>query len=188
MRTYVAIIAFLLLLVPVFSGCILDPREKGGPPPPDTPWPSLKEKDNVFPYLKRTYEGMDYFHYEILLDEAFIFRFGVDDVGGDIPESWDRTKDLASTKNMLTGFSVPEYGAITNFTLILTPEGPWIEVPKTEPPYEGEIWYQRTVEYTLIVTTTKDYTLQGLDLRALFIVRYDDNEEIWRIVQWNDDI
>ncbi|NIM19292.1 MAG: hypothetical protein GTO51_02825 [Candidatus Latescibacteria bacterium] len=161
------------------------------PPAPVEPTcPELKEKDDVFPYLVKVVEERNYECFTRIIDDDFFFKFGVDDVGDDIPEGWGREEELKSAKNMFSGYPHPVYGAVTNISLWLTPEGPWIEVPKTEPPYEGETWYQRTVEYTFIALTSNDWTLQCLELRALFYIRYAevDGDSIWRIVEWRDNI
>ena len=192
MRKHLAIITTMLLSLFVLSGCILDPKET--PDPPDngeTPWPDLKEKDDVFEYVELVYENMDIDHFPEVLDDDFIFWFSTADYDlGITPEQWGRTEELGSARNMFTSFSVEKYGAITGIDLIITPEGLWIEVPMTESPYAGETWYQKTAEYYIIVETTSEFTLQGTEKKALFTVRQSegDGENIFRIVLWNDDI
>jgi hypothetical protein len=192
MRKHLVIITILLLSAYVLSGCILDPKET--PPPPGggtTVWPDLKERDDVFEYLDLVYENMDKERFPKLLDDGFIFVFSQADYNAGItPEQWGREEELSSARNMFSNVSHERYGAITGIELEITPEGLWIELPKTEPPYEGETWYQKTAEYRIIAETTSEYTLQGTERKALFTVRLAevDGEDIYRIVQWNDDI
>ncbi len=192
MKKHLAILTVLLLSTYALSGCILDPKET--PLPPDTPiieWPDLKNKDDVFKYLVLVNENMDIERYPKLLDDGFIMFFSKQDYAdGKTPEQWDRPQELATARNMFSNVPDEQYGSITKIDLTLTPEGNWIEVPKTEPPYEGETWYQMTVEYDITVDTTSEWQFQGIDRKALFTVRLAevDGEMIYRIVQWHDDI
>jgi hypothetical protein len=192
MKKHLATLTILLLAMYFPSGCILDPKET--PKPPDTlgtVWPDLVEKNDIFEYLDLVYENMDINTFPKLLDEEFTFWFSQADYNDGItPEQWRKTAELASANNMFNNFSHPKYGSITGIDLEITPEGLWIEVPKTEPPFEGETWYQKTAEYFIIVSTTSEFTLQGQEKKALFTVRQSEleGETIYRIVQWNDDI
>jgi hypothetical protein len=160
-------------------------------PPDQSVWPDLVEKDDVFEYLDLVYENMDVDHFPRLLDEDFIFWFSQADYNDGItPEQWRKTEELGSARNMFNNFSHPKYGSITGIDLEITPEGLWVEVPKTEPPYAGETWYQKTAEYRIIVSTTSEFTLQSRERKALFTVRQSELEgkNIYRIVIWNDDV
>jgi len=195
MKKHLAILSMLSILflsAYVLPGCILDPKET--PTPPDTTptvWPELTDKNEIFEYLEKVYENMDIDHFPNLLDDNFIFIFSTADYDkGTTPQQWSRTEELGSARNMFSNHPVEKYGSITSIDLELTPEGSWIEVPKTEPPFEGETWYQKTAEYRIIVDTTSRYTLQGTEKSALFTVRpvEVDGKTIYRIVQWDDDI
>jgi len=194
MKRYLAVAVLLLFQVSLISGCIFDSdRERPRPSPPQPPaWPDLKEKDDVFEYLSKVYNNRNYDRYPKLLDDNFIFKFGVDDVGGEIPEQWGRTEELQSAQGMFMGRSVPPYGAVDRIDLTLNPEGEWLAIPQTDPPFDGETWYRKTVEYRLIVQTTGGWTLQGLNKKALFDIRYaksqGDTATVWRIVRWSDAI
>jgi hypothetical protein len=192
MKKHLAIITILLLSLSVLSGCIFDPKEKPVPPDiVDKEWPNLTEKDDVFKYIKRVYEDMDIDHFPKVLDDNFIFWFSKTDYAdGKTPEQWGRTEELGSARNMFNAFSVEKYGSITSIDLVISPEGLWIEVPMTEPPFAGETWYQKTAEYYIIVETTSEWTLQGSEKKALFTVRQSevDGEDIYRVVLWHDDI
>ncbi len=161
--------------------------------PSQTVYPDLKEKDDVFEYIERVYEELKPERYPKLLDEdVFNFRFGDEDYNsGYTPRSWGRTEELAAVQNILGGHAIETYGAVTHADLTLTPEGDWVPIPQTEPPYAGEVWYQKTFSYRFTFTTTTGWDLRtDQDRKALFIVRFTeaDGDSCWRIVQWNDDI
>ena len=190
--------AFLFLITLVFmaslvSSCILDPKEKK--PKKDEPvtvvWPTLEDKDDVFGYLELVYEKRNYERYPKLLDDNFNFRFGDDDYNSNKTDrDWGRAQELNSASRMLSGYSHPDYGAVVQIDLTIQPEGTWTAIPKTDPPFEGETWYQKSFRYSLTATTNTGIELRGLDINAFFIVRQSELEgnTIWRIVQWNDDI
>jgi len=190
MKVRLFLIAAALLCCFLFVSCKDDPTIPKVPPK-ETGFPDLTQKDNVFTYLEMVYENMDIDHYPNLLDDNFVFVFSTADYDkGITPQQWGRTAELSSARNMFTSYAHEKYGSITSIDLALTPEGSWIEIPKTEPPYEGETWYQRTVEYRLIIDTTSRYTLQGTEKTALFTVRPVEVEgkTIYRIILWDDDI
>ncbi len=184
------LIAAGVLCLFLFASC-KDDRPYRPTPPEEPVWPDLTQKDDVFKYLGMVWEYKDIDRYAKILDEGFIFFFSQQDYAeGKTPEQWGREEELASARNIFSGHAHPIYGSITKIELYLTPEGGWIEVPKTGPPYEGETWYQMTVEYDIIMDATSGWTLQGIDRKALFTVRLAevDGETFYRIVQWHDDI
>jgi hypothetical protein len=191
MKKHLAWPAFLLLIVFMFSSCILDPKEKlSKKEPPPSPWEDLKEKDDVFHNLLEAYKQMNIVQYDRLLDEEFIFHFSQADIENGLPqEQWGRADELRSTEHMFSRYEDEKYGAITSIDLILDKSGPWFEF-YPEAPYEGEIWYQKTVTYSITAQTTSPWELQGLDMDALFTVRFAeaDGDTIWRIITWYDDI
>ncbi len=195
MKKCSVLILLLTFQMLVLSGCILDPKEI--PPPDKEPkidWPDLKDKDDVFEYLELVYEKRkpEPYYAKLLDEDNFNFRFGDEDYNsGDTPRSWGRTDELNAVRNILSGVSIETYGAVTQVDLTLTPEGEWIAIPQTEPPYIGETWYQKTFSYRYVFTTNTGWDLRtDQDRKALFIVRFTeaDGDSIWRIRQWNDDI
>jgi hypothetical protein len=191
MNSRLLIISAVLLCAFLFVSCNDDPARPRPSGDDKIVFPDLTQKDDIFEYLELVYENMDIDRYPKLLDDGFIFFFSTADYNaGTTPEMWGRTEELNSARNMFSNFAHPKYGAITNIDLDITPEGLWVEVRKTDPPYEGESWYQRTVEYRIIISTTSEFTLQGTEKKALFTIRLAevDGENFYRIVQWSDDI
>ena len=193
MKQVTVIFTILIISAMLFSGCILDPKETPDPPIKVPPvWPDLTEKDDVFTYIEMVYEQRAYNRYELLLDDNFNFRFGDDDYNsGRTDREMDRIGELGSASNLLGGYSHPTYGAVVQIDLNIQPEGLiWTEIPKNDPPFTGETWYQKSFIYRLTATTNTGTELRGYDITAYFIVRQSevDGDNIWRIVQWNDDI
>jgi hypothetical protein len=191
MKTRLLLVALAVFCCFILTSCKDDDPYRPSGTKQNDAYPDLTQKDDVFEYLDLVYEERDIDRYPKLLDEDFIFVFSqADFTAGITPEQWGRTAELGSARNMFSNFSHPKYGAVTSIDVEIVPEGSWIEVPKTEPPYAGETWYQRTAQYRIIMETTSAYTLQGTEKKALFTVRLAevDEENIYRIIQWNDDI
>ena len=193
MKQATVIFAILVVSAMLFSGCILDPKETPDPPKKvETVWPDLTDKDDVFAYIEKVYEEKAYSRYDLLLDDNFNFRFGNDDYNsGKTDRDWGRTSDLDSARKLLNSVSHPTYGAVVQIDLAIFPQGQiWTEIPKNDPPFTGETWYQKSFKYQLTATTNTGIELRGYDITAFFILRQSevDGKNIWRIVQWNDDV
>jgi hypothetical protein len=191
MKRAVLIFTCLVFGAMLFSGCILDPKEK--PPDdkkPPVEWPDLTEKDDIFEYIKLVYTQKAYNRYDLLLDNNFNFRFGDDDYNSGLTErDWDRSHEINSVNHILNNKTIPKYGSVIQVDLDIYPEGFWTEISKNDPPFAGETWYQKSFTYRILATTTSGTDLKGYDIKAYFIVRQSEVEgkNIWRIVQWNDD-
>ncbi len=185
----------VLLFVGIFGAAVLtsckDEKRLFSPVPKKGPsYKTLKEKDDVFDNLLLAYERGNLAEYGKLFDEAFVFCFSQDDVDqGLAPDYWYRPDELVSAENMFTGYEDQKYGAITSIDLYLDCSGPWFEF-HPEAPYQGEVWYQKTVRYSITAQTTSAWELQALHRDALFTVRFTeaDGDTIWRIISWCDDI
>ncbi len=192
MKTRWLILLVGLLCLTIFISC--DDDTPTAPKQKITPdvWPILEEKDEVFKYLEMVYEQRAYNRYELLLDDNFNFRFGDDDYNsGKTNRDWGRASDLNSASKLLTNFSHPTYGAVVQIDLAIQPQGQiWTEIPKNDPPFTGETWYQKSFQYQLTMVTNTGIAFRGYDITAFFIIRQSevDGKNIWRIVQWNDDI
>ncbi len=185
MKTRLLPIAVGVLCLFLFASCSDDDPYR----PSETEEPDPKE--GVFEGLVHVWENMDIDRYPKLLDDGFIFYFSqADYADGKTPKQWGRTEELASASNIFSNVPHAKYGSITSIDLVITPDSNWIEVPKTEPPYEGETWYQKKVEYDITMDTTSGWTLQGVGRKALITVRLAEVDVlmIYRIVQWHDDI
>jgi hypothetical protein len=193
LKTRLFILMVGLLSLTIFMSC--DEDTPTIPPPPKIPpdvWLTLEEKDEVFKYLEKVYEKKAFNRYDLLLDENFSFRFGDDDYSsGNTDRDWGRLQELNSVSKMLGGWPHPQYGAVVQVDIVIFPQGQiWTEIPKNDPPFTGETWYQKSFNYRMEITTNNGTSLRAYDIAAFFIVRQSevDGKNIWRIVQWNDDI
>jgi hypothetical protein len=193
MKQATVIFSIMVVAAMLFAGCILDPKETPEPPKKvDTIWPDLTEKDDVFAYIEKVYEERAYNRYDLLLDPEFNFRFGDDDYNsGNTDRDWRKPAELNSANKLLNNWAHPQYGAIVQIDLEVFSLGQiWTEIPKNDPPFTGETWYQKSFNYRLETTTSNGTSLRGFDITAFFIIRQSevDGKNIWRIVQWNDDV
>ncbi len=190
MKTRGLILLAGLLCLAIFLSC--DDDIPTAPPPIKIVYPNLEEKDEIFEYLSLAYNHRNYSRYEKLLDDNFNFRFGDDDYNsGRTDRDWNRTAELTSASRLLGGYVHPAYGAVAQIKLSIQPQGQiWTEIPKSDLPYTGETWYQKSIIYQLTATTNTGIELRGFNINAFFIIRQSevDGKNIWRIVQWNDDI
>lgn len=74
-----------------------------------------------------------------------------------------------------------------NLSLVYPPgEDTWAAVTPPDPTtYPGETWYEKLATYSLVVQMD-DMTLMAFSIHTSFVVR--PVGDIWRIVQWRDDI
>ena len=61
-----------------------------------------------------------------------------------------------------------------------------ITTPDAE--HQGETWYQKSIDYFLTVVAGETTYTSGNPIKAQFTVRWDPTLEIWRIIQWRDDV
>ena len=190
MKTRWLILLAGLLCLAIFISC--DEDTPTAPENKKDVYPRLEEKDDVIEYLALVFNHLNYSRYEKLLDDNFNFRFGDDDYSsGKTGRDWGRPAELNSVSKLLGGHVHPAFGAVVQIKLSIQPQGQiWTEIPKNDPPYDGETWYQKSFIYKLTATTNTGIELRGFDITAFFIIRQSevDGKNIWRIVQWNDDI
>ncbi len=166
--------------------------DKGMPfiPQEQSEWPDLGEIDNIFEYLALAWNRCDVDRYADILDEDFTHFRSESGYGSSADHRiWDRDAELECFKRMCRiEYDREKYGDVATIDFALIPEGLWIEVPQTAPPYAGETWYLKTVSYRLNVTTNTGWKVHHSDIKALFFIRQAevDGKNIWRIIQWRD--
>jgi hypothetical protein len=75
--------------------------------------------------------------------------------------------------------------------LLIFPQGEdnWLTVMPPDPAqYPGEVWYEKTATYYLIVQAGDFTLITGFMARASFVVRYSETKGYWQLVQWRDDL
>jgi hypothetical protein len=180
----------LVFITSLTASCIFDPEQKPGdvPPPPPPDYKDLTEKDDVLFNLELLYPQRDVTEYDRLLeDDDFIFFFGGSD-GGEFTQ-YTKQQELQTLTNMGDD-SRPDRVLSIDLTLQYA-KGEWTTIYPTDPKYEGETWYQKTVTYRLTVQAAPDMTYVGNDIKAEFTIRLGkdkDGNDIWRIIRWRDDV
>lgn len=125
-----------------------------------------------------------------LLDVNFTFFFAPGDVGGEIPEQWDRIAEYQATRDLFISNVQPvptgpvcksihvEVGRDGLRWIAIIPEG-----------YPGETWYFTTASYAFTFEMEPDFTyLSAPGDSADFVVRevaVGEKKE-WRLVEWRD--
>ncbi|MEE9271236.1 MAG: hypothetical protein V3V49_13365 [Candidatus Krumholzibacteria bacterium] len=202
-------LAVLSLGMLAFNACIFNAEEgSGGDPPPRVPYESLKEKDHVLSNLKKAYNERNLNQYDKLLDVnfGFTFFFSPEDVtSGNVQSAnWDRASELLATGHMFDPTFDP--APHTNPDGSITDPGPISRISLTMefPPgdvawnqqiddnvHPGEVWYEKTVDYKLVVRAGGDFTFQNATtLQASFVIHFTELEgdSIYRLVSWRDDL
>jgi hypothetical protein len=108
----------------------------------------------------------------------------------------DRLRHVGASEEITWGiiknlfFSGAAGGDTDVFLLLVYNKGEdnWVSMLPPDPVrYPDEVWYQKTANYFLMVTTG-GYTYQAILVQAEFTVRYSEPKGGWQLVQWRDDI
>jgi hypothetical protein len=191
----VALLAIGLLVV----GCgIFSPDQSKTPPGGGggNSFPPSTSPDILMQNFENAWQQMNIVEYEKLLDDEFQFFFSPSDSLQDfVGESWDRTKELASTGAMFSNQpgSDPKTGEpispilsieFTNFSPQLP--GGWID-PGTDPLYAGTVLGRYKVGITVTfqaegqisyVTGDNDFYVKGYPQQ--------DGTTLYKIKVWED--
>ena len=184
------IAAFALLAL---TACEDDPAgPQGGPPP--LGFQNLTQKWHVLSNIELAYTKRNLERYDQLLDNDFTFFLSAGDVGGDVPESWDRTTEVQANTNL---FSIDQPPAPLKRVLTIdmdihweddkgNPNITWIEFT---PPNSSETWCKTTVIYDFKIDVEGDLTyINNPGAQAQFTVRNAGTEEapVWKLVEFRD--
>lgn len=178
-------LALVLMLFALLPACDDDPVS---PPVDDSPtFMALTTREAVLNNFELAWNQRRADKIDELLDADYAFYFATSDVGGEIPTSWDRAADLASTSALFNSNTVPpSRGPIcTSVRVDLNLAGvTWVEVPGPAA-LGGEVWYTTTVFYSYTFEMAPDMTFIAQNgARATFTVRPVGGE--WRLVEWSD--
>lgn len=178
----------------------------------------LQQRDDVLANLEAAFNAMDLDGFIPLVDDGITYHFSQSDIsGGNVGRPTMDAADLIRATASLFGHDLPTGIRRVAATLRATEESTWglvewvyldgppepansVVLTLMYPPGEftwvqvpgpgNEMWYQKTVDYLLTVTTDNITYTTGVPLTAVFTVRYGQftGEDIWRIVEWRDDI
>ena len=97
--------------------------------------------------------------------------------------TWGLLKSLFFEGNLVCSDSI-------SLSMVYPPgEFTWVSIP-APPPFVGETWYEKIVDYTLTIEADGTLYTSGGPLRASFVVRQVDllGEMIYQLVRWRDDV
>lgn len=205
-----------LLLCGILLAAVACSDDPEAPPPADTSsYKSLKAKDDVLFNLELALNQMSYGEYARLLASDFQFYFSQSDIGrGEVNVAqWPRSDELRAVENIFRGTKKEEravagvavteestWGVIKFFYANGPPpslqdvsdidlrieyvpgEEHWSEIPATD----NNARYQRTVDYSVIITAGPD-TYAGINIDWRIVIRKSDDGN-WQIVEWYDDV
>ena len=162
------LLLMLIVLVAATASCLFDPEEK--PPTDDPPnnqkFENLSQQWHVLNNIELAYSKRRLDKYDQLLDNDFTFFLFSGDVGGDVPESWDRDTEVSANENL---FSTEQPPAPLKRCLGIRmniqwednegkPNLAWIELT---PPNSSETWYTTTVGTVLATCSRWDRDEMG---------------------------
>jgi hypothetical protein len=184
-----------IAMVATAASCIFDPDKDETPPiNNDQKFENLSEKWHVLNNIELAYSKRRLDKYDQLLDNDFAFFLFPGDVGGDVPESWDRDTEVSANKNL---FSTEQPPAPAKRCLGIRmnvqweddqgkPSLAWIELT---PPGSSETWYTTTVNYDFNIDVEGDLTyINNPGAQAQFTIRNAGTEGApqWRLVEFRD--
>ena len=182
---------WLIVLVMSTSSCFLNPDEKKGddPPPPVKNILPLTTREAVLNNLEVAYSTKSYPPYDNLLDQNFTFFFSPGDVGGNIPEQWNRPDELVAAGRIFANPAPAPYATVRSIRMDLKFESgvQWVEVIPDA--YPNEKWYTTTVYYEFTFEIEPDLTLIAVPgSQAQFTVRNTGTvaDPAWKLVEWRD--
>lgn len=156
----------------------------------DPGYQDLTARDDVLINLELAYDDRDISRFEPLIADDFMFVFSDNDYGNGItPVTWDGQTEVGATQNLFD----PSYenNPATGVVLQLdnSPGGwtPLIVISIHDP--AGELWYLKTVKYSLTVKTA-DVWYESRNFQTEFAVRRSKLgvKQVWQIVAWQDDV
>jgi hypothetical protein len=191
-----------LLLLPLAiaataASCIFDPVAPGDkPPPPAQKYEDLTERWHVLNNLELAYNQRKISRYDEVLDQDFTFFLSTGDVGGGLPDSWDRQTEMNANTNLFTK-DPPPPAPIPRCKSIkmdvqwekpntVEPNLAWVEV---SPPGLSETWYTTTVFYDFAIDVEPDVTyISNPGSKAQFTVRNAGtaDDPHWQLVEFRD--
>jgi hypothetical protein len=191
LRDFLCVAALLagLALVPA---CESDPAQPGSNSSGNTQsFLPLNTPDAVLNNIEVAWDNRVPSRIDELLDENFFFYFAPGDVGGEIPEQWDRATELAVTTALLNSNTVPPVeGPVCREVRVdlFLDEVEWVPLaPPADAP--GEAWQTAIVYYECLFEMEPDFTyIAGPGAKAKLTVREIPvgNATEWRLIEWRD--
>ncbi len=178
----------IAILVASVASCIFDPSEDKKKPVPDNPFFNLTEREHVLYNIETSYNKRRIDYYNGLLDANFTFFLSPGDVGGGLPESWNRADEI-DVNTKLFDKNNTELPCQSIFMDLRIEDGvSWISITPASAP--TETWYQTTLYYDFKFEISPNTYIPLTGARAVFTVRdagptgkYDHH---WQLVEFRD--
>ncbi len=182
MAKTLSIVTLIVCLATVVA-CSDDPMS----PPPPSPFQQLTTCEAVVNNIEVGWNQRRTDKIDELLDESFVFYFAPGDVGGEIPPSWDRAAELATTEALFVS-NTSEYttGPVCKSVRVNldNDELTWAPVP-VPTSASGEVWHRTTVFYSFAFEMEPDNTYIAVSgAKVELTVR--EVEGGWRLVECRD--
>jgi hypothetical protein len=195
-----SLLALLLLCIglAIFAACEEEPTSvcidccEGDCPVPG--FANLSERWHVLNNIEWAYTKRYLQRYDEVLDDDFVFFLSAGDVGGGLPDSWDRSTEVQANQNLFSTAQPPAplkrcLGIRMNIQWENSkgePDLAWIELT---PPGSSETWYTTTANYDFNIDVEGDLTyINNPGATMEFTVRNAGTEDapLWRLVQMRD--
>ncbi len=191
------LLLMLIAMVATAASCIFDPKSDTPVIPPNNQkFQNLSERWHVLNNVELAYTKRNLDKYDQLLDNDFTFFLSSGDVGGGLPDSWDRNTEVQANTNL---FSTDQPPAPLKRCISIVmnvqweddqgkPNLAWIEFT---PPNSSETWYTTTVKYDFKIDVEGDLTyINNPGSQAQFTVRdagpVGDLPHHWQLVEFRD--
>ncbi|UCG51498.1 MAG: hypothetical protein JSW58_15140 [Candidatus Latescibacterota bacterium] len=189
----ICIIVLTALLAAGLVGCGDDSDDSVKPGP--SRYKDLTQKDHTLLNLEIACNDRNVVEYDRLLDDDFIFHFGLWDynMGYVGVEWWDRAAEITVTAKMFDpSYSHPRVDPISSIDMSFyyqAGDTAWVEIaPRDTLQFPGEKWYKKNVRYDLLAKAgSMNYTALLIPMDVVIRSTSSQGKTVWRIVDLYDD-
>ena len=181
----------LALMIAGMSACIFNPTEPKVPPIPPTPQlKDLTQPEHVMLNMELAYNNRKIQWYDGVLDQNFTFFLSPGDVGGGLPDQWNRETEISTNTDLLDkGYTGPAHPCQSVFLDIRTEDGiAWVDFNPASNP--SETWKTCTLNYNFRFEIAPDVFISNPGSKAAFTVRdagpSGKYAHHWQLVEFRD--
>jgi hypothetical protein len=146
----------IAVLTLAFTGACGDDDCNCDPTGPQQGYRNLQDRSDVLHNFQLAYNERNLTRYEELLDASFIFYLSDAEVGGSLPQQWERNEEVLIHDRLFSANGIPPYPHTESVQMDLDFEDgvAWEDtIPGSAP---GETWQMTTVFYDLVVEVEPD--------------------------------
>jgi hypothetical protein len=180
----------LALMIAGMSACIFNPDTPPPPPPPPSQLTDLTHPEDVMLNMELAYNKRNIIWYNGVLDQNFTFFLSPGDVGGGLPEQWNREEEITTNTNLFDKGYVGTAPPCTSVFLdIRTEDGiAWVDFNPASNP--TETWKTCTLNYDFKFEIAPNTYIPNPGSKAAFTVRdagpYGKHQHHWQLVEFRD--